>query len=139
MIFLLTLLFASPNAQAAADSVAVFHRPEKVAILVNEGGRNGRIQQFFNAWGIDHELYWQNSDESFRINCGRNETGATCNFRLLPSPSVEIRAKESLGRARWTGEGPIPADVHFSFESSRGNFFEFTSKNGELTIYTRKR
>jgi hypothetical protein len=138
MIYLFSLLFA-PLSFSASDSVAVFHRPEKVAILVNERGHNGRIQQFMNAWGAKDELFWQSSDESFRLNCGRSETGATCNFRLLPSPSVEIRAKESLGKAQWTGEGAVPADVHFSFESSRENYFEFTSHIGELTIFTRKR
>ncbi|MGZ3711167.1 MAG: hypothetical protein ACXVBE_05395 [Bdellovibrionota bacterium] len=138
MLYLLTLLL-STSAPAASDSVAVFHRPEKVAILVNERGRNGRIQQFMNAWGVQDEIFWQSADESFRINCGRTETGATCNFRLLPSAQVEIKQKESTGHAQWKGTGPTPADVHFTFESSRENFFEFTSKGGELTIYTRKR
>lgn len=136
-MLLLTLLLATQS-HAAADSVAVFHRPEKVAILVNERGRNGRIQQFFNAWGIERELFWENEDQSFRINCGRSEAGATCNFRLLPSAQVQIHAKESLGQAQFTGAN-TPTDVHFSFESSRGNYFEFRSVNGLLTIYTRKR
>lgn len=132
-------LLLSTLAFSASDSVAVFHRPEKVAILINERGRHGRIQQFMNAWGIEHEIFWENAEKNFRINCGRSETGATCNFRLLPGAGVEIKEKESLGKARWDREGAVPADVQFSFESSRENYFQFTSVNGEFTIYTKKR
>jgi hypothetical protein len=134
-MLILTLLL-SPFAFSAADSVAVFHRPEKVVILVNERGSNGRIQQFMNAWNAGPELYWHSETGDFTINCGRNEAAASCTFKLLPSANVQIGAKEAEGHAQMN---PAPADVHFSFESSRENFFEFTSARGVLTMHTKKR
>ena len=56
---------------AARDSVAVFYKPEKTGVLLNERGSNGRIQQFMNTLGIEENIYWLNEDESINIRWSR--------------------------------------------------------------------
>lgn len=137
MVNLLLLLFSSLSVAAPADSVAVFHRPEKVVILVNEQGSHGRIQRMMNAWRAERDLYWHTEDGALMINCGRNLEAASCTFRLQPGPNVAIGEKEAAGHALITEE--TVEDIHISFTSSRDNFFELTVDKGELSLHTKKR
>lgn len=128
MLFSLIFSLAS---FAASDSVAVFHRPEKVVVLLNEYGSEGRLHSMMNAWGAEEELFWQ--AEGFYVNCARAKAGVTCTLRILPTGPARIDAKESF----WEGNGPS-ADFALFFESSRGHELEFSSQGGRLSFHARR-
>lgn len=127
---LISLLFSLASF-AASDSVAVFHRPEKVVVLLNEYGSHGRLHQMMDAWGASKELFWET--EEFYVNCGRAKAGITCTLRLLPAGNARIETKESF----WEGSGPA-ADFAVSFESSRGHGLEFSSRGGRISFHARR-
>lgn len=127
---LISLLF-SVLTFAASDSVAVFHRPEKVVVLLNEYSHEGRLHSMMSAWGAKDQLFWQT--EEFYVNCGRAKAGITCTLRLLPVGNARIEEKESF----WEGNGPV-GDFAFSFESSRGQQFDFSVKAGRISFHTRR-
>lgn len=129
---MLLSLLLSVLSFAAADSVAVFHRPEKVVVLLNEHGAKGRLHAMMDAWGADKELFWQT--EEFYVNCARGKNGVTCTLRLLPVGQARIEEKESF----WQGVGPNTGDFSVSFESSRGHGLEFGSKGGRLSFHARR-
>ena len=78
-LFLLGML-TSAQVFAAADSVAVFHRAEKVGVLLNERAAYGRIQQFMDAVGAESRFRWLTADESVKIECAREDVRATSPF-----------------------------------------------------------
>lgn len=127
---LFSILF-SLAAFAASDSVAVFHRPEKVVVLLNEYGPQGRLHSMMDAWGAGKELFWQ--AEEFYVNCARAKSGVTCTLRLLPTGNARIEAKDSF----WEGKG-ASADFSITFESSRGHGLEFSSQGGRLSFHARR-
>lgn len=133
MIQVLFALLVGP-VFAARDSVAVFHRPEKVVVLINESGAASRLQQLLKAFGPELDLLWENADQSIRFNCGRNEKAATCTIRLLPSASVLVEPKKVAGWA----SGVAARDLELSWESSRFNRFTVKIENGNLTVHGQK-
>lgn len=134
-------LFAfSFQSWAARDSVAVFHRPEKVVVLVNESGRNSRLQNWFNNFGIQTDIYVTSSDKSININCGRNETAVTCNFRFLPSELNTfgerlVDSETTLADLQLSPQ----ADSEISFESDRQDRFTITIANGRIHFHAEKK
>lgn len=116
---------------AAADSVAVFHRPEKVVVLLNEYGDQGRLHSMMDAWGAGQELFWKT--EELYVNCARTKSGVTCTLRLLPVGSARIEGKDSF----WEGSGPS-GDFSFAFESSRGHRLDFSSVGGRISFHARR-
>ena len=129
---MLRILLFSLASFAGSDSVAVFHRPEKVVVLLNEYGEKGRLHSMMDAWGAGKELFWQT--EEFYLNCARASAGVTCTLRLLPLGSARIEAKDSY----WEGNGPIAADFAVSFESSRGHGLEFSARSGRVFFHARR-
>jgi hypothetical protein len=127
---LLSLLFSLVSF-AAADSVAVFHRPEKVVVLLNEYRQQGRLHSLMQAWGEEKELFWQ--AEELYVSCARAKAGITCTLRLLPAGNARIEAKDSF----WEGNGPAK-DFAVSFESSRGHGLEFSSQGGRIFFHARR-
>lgn len=135
----MTFLFAfllSP-AFAARDSVAVLLRPEKSVIQINERGGHSRLQTLFDAMGAGTELFWENEDKSIRLNCGRNQTAATCTIRLLPSPYVSIEAKQVSAFAELRGVATWK-ETELTWESSRSNVFTVKIFNGHIGLLGRK-
>ncbi len=135
--FILACLSLPVFAGGPADSVAVFHRPEKVVVLINERGANSRLQKLLKAFGPEMDLLWENPDKSIRFNCGRNETAATCSIRLLPSESVKIEAKKVSASAKYQGPN-APANIELTWESSRANRFNVKILNGEIELLGQK-
>lgn len=86
-------LFTTVVVQASSDSVGVFHRPERVVVLVNEGARSTRLSQMMQTLGLPDRTQLISSDSSVKIECGRNDQAASCTFRFLPSKSVVIGEK----------------------------------------------
>jgi hypothetical protein len=135
----MTFLFAfllSP-AFAARDSVAVFLRPEKSVILINERGADSRLQNLFSALGAGTDLLWESEDQSIRLNCGRNQTAATCTIRLLPSANVSIEAKKVSAFAELRGVRAWK-ETELTWESSRANVFTVKIFNGRIGLFGRK-
>lgn len=137
MIFslLVSLLATAASSHAAADSVAVFHRPDKVVVQVNEAGAVSRLQTMLDAFGADKELLWKSPEGGLYLNCGRNERAATCIFRFTPSKQVGIRAKEALFVLP---TGSPAQDFHVIFEGSRGDRFRFVSQAGQIVAHARR-
>jgi len=133
---LLFAFFLLP-AFAVNDSVAVFLRPEKSVILINERGADSRLQNLFSALNADTDLLWESEDKSIRLNCGRNETAATCTIRLLPSQRVSIEARRVLASAELRGI-QNPKNAELTWESSRFNRFTVKIFNGRIELIGQK-
>ncbi|WP_373999145.1 hypothetical protein [Bdellovibrio bacteriovorus] len=135
LVILLSLITA--NAFAAADSVGVFHRPDKVVILVNEHGSQGRLQGFMDAVQAQDQLVWLSQDESIKIQCGRNATDASCTFRFFPSDSVSVESRS----VNAFSEGKNLAKAHYEmhFESSNGDKFTLKVEEKGLSFWGSKK
>lgn len=133
MKFIIIALFGLP-AFAATDSVAVFLRPEKSVILINERGAQSRLQQLIKAFGPDKELLWESHDKVIRLNCARNDNAATCTIRLLPSINVQIENKRVFARAPIEGV----SDLDLTWESSRFNRFNVKIGHGSINLTGQK-
>jgi|GEM_PF-2667568 hypothetical protein len=135
LISSLILLF-SVQTFAAADSVAVFHRAEKVVVLINDQGANSRLQQFMNALGADSKVQVESNESGIRVQCSRAADTASCTFAFFPSENVRIAPKNldasttlvDLGLKAISAEG-----FETSFESSRED--RFTVKFNEHFIF----
>lgn len=134
--FGLVLLFSN-LAIAAADSVAVFHRPEKVVVLINENGAQSRLQQFMDALSADHRVFWVTRDESIKIDCARNTEKVACNFRFTPSRAVNIQDKSVF--AETTAEELNKSTFQMAFESSREDRFLLTMTPEGIQFWAGKR
>ncbi|WP_413569756.1 hypothetical protein ACLWBD_04705 [Bdellovibrio sp. HCB117] len=135
LVILLSLI--TVNAFAAADSVGVFHRPEKVIILVNEHGSHGRLQGFMEAIQAQDQLVWLSEDESIKIQCGRNSTDASCTFRFFPSDSVSVESRSVNAFSEGKGLAKTPYEMHF--ESSNGDKFTLKVEEKGLSFWGSKK
>lgn len=125
------------NALAAADSVAVFHRPEKVVVLINENGTDSRLQQFMNALSADHRVFWVTRDESIKIDCARNTEKVSCTFRFTPSENVIIEEKRVW--AETDAAELNKNEFQMSFESSQEDRFHLTMTPSGIQFWAGKR
>lgn len=137
MTLLIPLFFFNSLALAARDSVAVFHRPEKVAVQVIDYGTDSRLQKLMNLWQANTRLYWKNQDESFYINCGRNERKVSCTLRFLPSESCQISDHQAIFQAEL--DEPLLEGFVVSFESSRGNSLKISIDSQVLEVHASKK
>ncbi|KYG62690.1 hypothetical protein AZI87_15495 [Bdellovibrio bacteriovorus] len=135
-LFLLLSLMAT-NAFAAADSVGVFHRPEKVVVLVNEHGSQGRLQGFMDALQAQDQLLWLSQDESIKIQCGRNATDASCTFRFFPSDSVSVESRSVNAFTEGKSLAKNPYEMHF--ESSNGDKFTLKVEEQGISFWGSKK
>ncbi|WP_347357242.1 hypothetical protein [Bdellovibrio sp.] len=135
ILFLVSML-AGAQAFAAADSVAVFHRAEKVGVLLNERAAYGRIHQFMDAVGADSRFRWLTADESVKIECAREDVRATCTLRFLPSEIVAIKGR-SVKALVATSDFPQPFEM--TFESSMEDRFILQMGPEGLSLWAGKR
>lgn len=134
LLFLLLLIFGL-STQAASDSVGVFHRPEKVIVLMTEIGSATRLKNFIQAVSDEAGFTWLSADESLKIQCAYETSKASCTFRLLPSSSVIISDKRASAEI-----ADFPAkDVNFRFESSQKDVFELEVHEQNLKLTAAKR
>lgn len=136
LIFAISLLCAN-LVHAAADSVAVFHRPEKVVVLINENGANSRLQQFMNALSADHRVFWLSRDESVKFDCARNTQKVSCTFRFTPSRNVIIEGKRVLAETDAADLSKMPFEM--SFESSQEDRFQLRMTSEGIQFWAAKR
>ena len=136
---LLFLILPFSISNAAQDSVAVFHRAEKVVVLINEQNQ-GRLQAFMDHVGDDTDTLIETPDQSMRLNCGRKYDAASCTFRFLPSAFVKIEEKTLHAHAT-LAELSLPELEHFemTFESSREDKMTLRIQHGVLEVVASKR
>lgn len=130
----------SASTNHSADSVSVFHKPDKVVVVINDRSSQSRLESWMLAWGEKDSLYLESEDGGLRIRCARNAEWARCSMRLLPSESVEILNKEATASVSYENLGRTPVDeFETTFESSNEQFVELKIKKGVVSVYTRKR
>lgn len=141
--FCLALLGFAISAAAASkwDSVAVFHRPAKVLIQVNEAGANGRLQNWMTALGAGNQVLLQAQDKSFSMDCARNATAVNCAVKLLPSLNVAIGERSVTARFPVTdlGLAATTAFYEIGFLNSNGDHLKMKIENGEFLLNAGKR
>lgn len=120
---MLSVLFLSLFSFASQDSVAVFMRPEKVVVLINDYDSQSALAKGLNG----KDLFWES--ENFFANCAQAREGVTCTFRILPPANSRLDAKE----VTWEGDAPF-ADFAAQYESSRGNYLILASSQGRLSL-----
>ena len=137
-----TLFFGQAPASASGaralahwDSVAVFLRPTKVIVLINERGSQARLQNFMSLLQAQTDFEYLSDDSSLKISCGRNETAATCTFRFLPGPLNQISSK-SIETTIGSDKLNLPADQNFQmlFNNSNGDRFSLEIANGKIHL-----
>lgn len=140
IFFLLINLFIGVSgslAHAAEDSVGVFHKSDKVVVLVNEEGSAGRLQRFMDFLGVTDQLQIISSDQSIKFQCRRNDRAASCTFRLLPSDNVFIGPGNVVAEAALV---EIPAgEFYMDFESSMQDYFQLRLKDGRVLLQANKK
>ena len=137
---LFTLTFTA-SAFPKNDSVAVFHRPEKVIIQVNEGYDGySRLSDMMDFLGVGNKLQITSADQNIAITCGRNREVASCIFRFLPAENIKITHKKLDARAnlkdlKLDNEGAFI----FHFVSSMEDRFMLKIVNGIIYFQASKR
>ncbi|UXR65158.1 hypothetical protein EZJ49_02710 [Bdellovibrio bacteriovorus] len=129
-------MMTSAQVFAAADSVAVFHRAEKVGVLLNERAAYGRIQQFMDAMGAESRFRWLTADESVKIECAREDVRATCTIRFLPSEVVAIQGRSVKA---FVATNDFPQMFEMTFESSMEDRFILKAGPEGLWLWAGKR
>lgn len=139
LFFLISSLLISSQLYAASDSVAVFHRPEKVAVLVNERGP-GRLQALMDNLGAGESLHVINNTDTVMITCGRNIEAASCTFSFLEGKDVLIESRKMSALARLE-DLEIESSEAFetSFESSMEDKFAISVNEGVIHFSASKK
>lgn len=133
------VIIGTSIAQAASDSVAVFHRPEKVIVLINEQ-HQGRLQSFMDHLDVQTDLDIQSLDGSVILSCGRRPDVASCTFTFYPSDLVRVGNKAADVAVPLT-EMSLPelGNFEMSFESSREDKMTLQIQEGVLKVQASKR
>ena len=127
------------TAMAALDSVAVFHRPEKVIILINERGQSGRLHDMMNSFGKEDSFSALSADENIKIQCNRIIDAASCTFRFFPSEGIQIKEKTLKARTLLSNLNLESENFEMIFESSREDKFVLKVIDGNINFFASKR
>ena len=139
---LLLTIFTSSIAMAQSDSVGVFHRPEKVIVLINEGNQQAttRLSDMMDFLGVDSRFEALSSDQNIKITCARAYGAASCTFRFFPGKNSEITTKKleasaTLSDLNLQAEGSF----EFYFESSMEDKFLLKIVDGNVAFSASKK
>ncbi|HEY1078987.1 MAG TPA: hypothetical protein VGE46_02785 [Bdellovibrio sp.] len=137
---LIFTLLATVFAQASLDSVGVFHRPERVVVLINEDSRSSRLSQMMDSLNLSDRAQLISADGSIKIECGRTGRVASCTFRFLPSDLVvigkkNVQAKVALENLKMYSE----ASFVMEFESAMQDRFIMQVSEGSVSFFAHKR
>lgn len=141
MLFFWGLILSSLTSHAALDHVGVFHRMDKVIILINEpiGGQLDRMLKALNGFGEENRK-WISADGTFKISCGRGDTIMGCTIRFLPSENTIIGERDVTHEISLNELGTASSgNIEIYFESSRKDKFILSLQNNVLKIYATKR
>lgn len=126
------------------DSVAVFHRPEKVIVLVHEDGvadlQNNRLRRFMSLFGQESSLVIEFKEGDLRIQCAKDDFRARCSFRILPGVRAGIEPKKVVGhwRLKELFEGN-DSTFQADFLNSNGDAFAITVSENNLWLIGSKK
>ncbi len=144
---LITVLFLlNFNASAAWDAVGVFHKPEKVIVLLNERQEvtNKRLHQWVSLFPNNY-IQYISSTQDIRWECGINFEGAGCTFRFLPSSTNLIGERfieSSLSIAQFTELGvdiQKMTGLDLSFLNSNGDTFRIWQEGDRIYFLGKKK
>lgn len=130
-VLVFCLLF-SMEALAAWDSVAVFHRQEKVIVLINEDGQKGlptsRLQNFIDLFKDTDSIRFLSESTGIRISCGRDLEVSSCTFRFTPGSNTLIEERAVSAHLSLNEFSNLRMDIEFegfevSFLNSNGDRF----------------
>jgi hypothetical protein len=128
-IFFSSLLSAIFAVSANWDSVAVFHRPEKVIVLMNEEGaqESSRLQNFMELFNKAVRVHYESGPDGIKIACDRAGDKATCIFRFTPGERAEIEDRSVRAYL------PLKDLESFGFNLKNASSFEmkFLNSNGD--------
>jgi hypothetical protein len=139
IIALILATFITHSAFASSDSIAVFHRPEKIVILINEVGESGRLHDLMNAFGKENSFVAQSAEDSIKIQCGRVPDAASCTFRFFPGAGIQITEKSVKARTLLANLGLESENFEMFFESSREDKFVLKVIDGNINFFASKR
>jgi hypothetical protein len=139
---LIAAIFLFPTfVMAQSDSIAVFHRPEKVIIQINEGhSKSSRLSDMMDFFNVDTHFEVISPDKSIKISCARNIEASSCIFRFLPGTSTSITLKKlqastTLSDLKLEGNGVFD----FYFESSMSDKFSLQIDDGKIIFSASKK
>lgn len=138
MHLLLVIMNGLLAANAQWDSVNIFHRPEKVVIVIGENGP-GKVAQLMDLWPLE-SFRVSTANNDFELTCNRDSQSAGCNMRFFPSTDVTI-GNRSVGARILLSElkSDLDRDWAQSFLNSNGDQLQLAVKDGVLTISAAKR
>ncbi len=142
LLALLLSLLLSTQLFAANDSVGIFHRPEKVAILVNERGEGARLQMLMDNLNAGKDLHVINEADSIMLTCGRIIDAASCTFSFLKGKGVLIETNpRQLFATADLKELGIESSEKFEtiFESSMGDYLHILVADGKIHFTASKK
>lgn len=140
VVTLFLTLVSAVFAQASLDSVGVFHRPERVVVLINEDSRSSRLKEMMQVLSLPERTQLLSVDGSIKIDCGCNSQTASCTFRFLPSQIVSIGEKNVQAKTDLQ-DLKISSQASFSieFESSMQDRFVMQVSEGTAHFFASKR
>lgn len=139
-ILLATILISSA-AMAQSDSVGVFHRPEKVIILINEGNQGtSRLSDMMDFLKVGDNFQVFSPDQNIKISCARGNGAATCTFRFFPGQDVLISPKNLEASTALSGLSlKTEGSFELYFESSMEDKFLLSIVDGHIHFSASKR
>lgn len=140
LLLISLLMLISLPVFASRDSIAFFYKTEKVGILLNERGTNGRIQNFMDFLGAQENMLLLSKNGDVKLGCARNEENASCTFTFLPSANVETQNKElnvKISLNQFDLE--VTEDFEMSFLGSMKDKLDLKVIDNELIIYAAKK
>lgn len=140
ILSLLLMILLPFHSMAASDSVAVFYRPEKVVVVVNERGEAARLQSFMNFVDAGLSLQKETSDGSIKISCKRTIEISSCTFSFIPGEIVIIGERFASAQLLLSDLGLESAeDFSLLFESSMGDQFTLNALSGKTIQFFAKK
>lgn len=139
VLFLLAL--CSFQVFAQQDSVAVFYRPERVVILINERFEQGnRLNDFLDHIRAGESYDFITTDKTINISCYRGTKGSSCTFKFIPGKDILIEnrsVKVSTDLATLNLENTLPYNLHF--RGSMNDKFDLKIlEDGKVEIFAAK-
>lgn len=131
----IAIVVFSSNLAHAWDAVAVFHKPEKVIVQINEPYPAARLEAVLTATGSTDSWSFLSEDESFKAQCDRGTLGITCIFRLVPSDTVTVDDK----KAQCFIQVALIGSIELAFLNSNGDNVEITGDNVGLILKAAKK
>lgn len=131
----IALIALSSNFAHAWDAVAVFYKPEKVIVQINESYPAARLEALLTATGSTDSWSFLSDDQSFKAECDRGTLGITCIFRFLPSDTVTVDDKKAQGFIQVA----LIDSIELAFLNSNGDNVQITGDNVGLIFKAAKK